>query len=54
MNANAVAVERRMRRAIMSSCHAWWSVGALIGAATGGVLIGRFGPLGHSRGGFRR
>ena len=48
MNANAVAVERRMRRAIMSSCHAWWSVGALIGAATGGVLIGRFGPLGHS------
>jgi fucose permease len=48
MNANAVAVERRMRRAIMSSCHAWWSVGALIGAATGGVLIGRFGPLGHA------
>jgi fucose permease len=37
-----------MGRAIMSSCHAWWSVGALIGAATGGVLIGRFGPLGHS------
>lgn len=48
MNANAVAVERRMGRAIMSSCHAWWSVGALIGAATGGVLIGRFGPLGHA------
>ena len=48
MNANAVAVERRMGRAIMSSCHAWWSVGALIGAATGGVLIARFGPLGHS------
>ena len=52
MNANAVAVERRMGRAIMSSCHAWWSVGALIGAATGGVLIARFGPLGHSVGGF--
>ena len=48
MNANAVAVERRMGRAIMSSCHGWWSVGALIGAATGGILIGRFGPLGHS------
>ena len=48
MNANAVAVERRMGRAIMSSCHAWWSVGALVGAATGGVLIARFGPLGHS------
>ncbi|HET9067756.1 MAG TPA: MFS transporter [Amaricoccus sp.] len=48
MNANAVAVERRMRRAIMSSCHAWWSVGALIGAATGGLLIGSIGPLAHS------
>ncbi len=48
MNANAVAVERRIGRAIMSSCHGWWSVGALIGAATGGLLIGRFGPLGHS------
>lgn len=48
MNANAVAVERRMRRAVMSSCHAWWSLGGLIGAATGGVLIGQFGPLGHS------
>ena len=40
MNANAVAVERRMGRAIMSSCHAWWSLGGLVGAATGGVLIG--------------
>lgn len=29
MNANAVAVERFMRRAIMSSCHAWWSSAAL-------------------------
>ena len=32
MNANAVAVERRMGRAIMSSCHAWWSMGGLVGA----------------------
>jgi predicted MFS family arabinose efflux permease len=48
MNANAVAVERRMGRAIMSSCHAWWSLGGLVGAATGGVLIGRLGPLGHA------
>lgn len=48
MNANAVAVERRMRRAIMSSCHAWWSVGGLIGAATGGLLIGGLGVLGHA------
>lgn len=34
MNANAVAVEKKMRRAIMSSCHALWSLGGLIGAAT--------------------
>jgi fucose permease len=47
MNANAVAVERRMRRAIMSSCHAWWSLGGLVGAASGGVLIARFGVAGH-------
>jgi MFS family permease len=48
INANAVAVERRMGRAIMSSCHAWWSLGALVGAATGGVLIGRVGVFGHA------
>ena len=43
MNANAVAVERHMRRAIMSSCHAFWSLGGLIGAASGGFLIERMG-----------
>lgn len=48
MNANAVSVERRMGRAIMSSCHAWWSLGGLAGAATGGVLIARFGVAGHA------
>lgn len=48
MNANAVAVERRMGRAIMSSCHGFWSLGGLIGAATGGVLIGRAGVWGHA------
>lgn len=48
MNANAVAVERRMGRAIMSSCHAWWSLGGLAGAATGGPLIGRFDVGGHA------
>ena len=48
MNANAVAVERRMGRAIMSSCHAWWSMGGLAGAATGGLLIARFGTTGHA------
>ncbi len=47
MNANAVAVERSMRRAIMSSCHAFWSLGGLIGASTAGFLMTRFGVLAH-------
>ncbi|WP_394801920.1 MFS transporter [Rhizobium halophilum] len=48
MNANAVAVERHMRRAIMSSCHAFWSLGGLIGAASGGFLIERMGVTSHA------
>ncbi len=48
MNANAVAVERSMRRAIMSSCHGFWSLGGLIGAASGGVLLAWLGPIGHA------
>ncbi|WP_137157262.1 MFS transporter [Rhizobium sp. FKL33] len=48
MNANAVEVEKRMRRAIMSSCHAYWSLGGLIGSATGGALIDQFGPVWHA------
>ena len=38
MNANAVEVERNMRRSIMSSCHAFWSLGGLLGAGSG-VLV---------------
>ncbi len=48
MNANAVEVERSMRRSIMSSCHAFWSLGCLVGSATGGILIAVLGPLGHA------
>ncbi|MFD1746279.1 MFS transporter [Rhizobium helianthi] len=48
MNANAVATEKHMRRSIMSSCHAFWSLGGLIGAATGGLLIAWVGVLGHA------
>ncbi|MDO6967069.1 MFS transporter [Rhizobium alvei] len=48
MNANAVEVEKRMRRSIMSSCHAYWSMGALVGAAIGGFLIDRFGAETHA------
>ena len=43
MNANAVVVEKRLKKAIMSSCHGFWSLGGLIGASSGGVLIDRFG-----------
>mgnify|MGYP001627823988 FL=1 len=39
MNANAVEVERHERRAIMSSCHGFWSLGGLIGSASGGLII---------------
>lgn len=45
MNANAVAVEKRMRRAIMSSCHAFWSVGGLLGSVLSGVIISRLGII---------
>lgn len=48
MNANAVEVEKSMRRAIMSSCHAFWSLGAFLGATTGGFLIETIGVLGHA------
>lgn len=47
MNANAVSVERQRPRAIMSSCHGFWSVGGFIGAATGGFLIVSLGSVGH-------
>lgn len=48
MNANAVAVERARRRAIMSSCHGFWSLGGLAGAGAGGVAIQALGELGHA------
>ncbi|MCL7998486.1 MFS transporter [Brucella sp. 21LCYQ03] len=48
MNTNAVGVEKNMRRAIMSSCHAFWSLGGLLGAATGGFLIAQFGATVHA------
>lgn len=48
MNANAVAVEKHMRRSIMSSCHAFWSLGGLLGAASGGFLIESIGVSSHA------
>lgn len=48
MNANAVEVEKRQRRAIMSSCHGFWSLGGVAGAALGGVLIESYGVVIHA------
>ena len=48
MNANAVAVERARRRAIMSSCHGFWSLGALAGAGAGGAAIQALGETAHA------
>jgi fucose permease len=43
MNANAVEVERRMDKSIMSASHGFWSVGGFVGGAIGGLAIARFG-----------
>ncbi len=43
MNANAVLVERRLGRAIMSSSHGFWSLGGFIGGAGGAWAIAHIG-----------
>ncbi|WP_244497025.1 MFS transporter [Aureimonas sp. D3] len=48
MNANAVATERTLHQAMMSSCHGFWSVGGVLGAAVGGPLIGAVGSVGQA------
>lgn len=48
MNANAVEVERRLDRAVMSSSHGFWSLGGFLGGATGGPAIAAFGATGHA------
>lgn len=40
MNAQAILVQQRFSRSIMTTFHAMWSLGALFGALTGGVAIG--------------
>ena len=47
MNANAVSVERDMHKAIMSSCHGFWSLGGFAGAGLGGLMIAQFGVEMH-------
>ncbi|WP_420407938.1 MFS transporter [Hoeflea sp.] len=48
MNANAVEVEKHERRAIMSSCHGFWSLGGVFGAALGGILVASAGVHVHA------
>ena len=48
MNANAVEVEKRLGKAIMSSSHGFWSLGAFAGAALGGPTIAWLGADGHA------
>lgn len=43
MNANAVAVERHLGRAIMSSSHGFWSLGGFVGGSLGGKAIETYG-----------
>jgi MFS family permease len=43
MNANAVLVERRLGRAIMSASHGFWSLGGFVGGAAGSFVIAHWG-----------
>jgi fucose permease len=43
MNANAVGVERRLGRAIMSSSHGFWSLGGFVGGSVGSYAIAQWG-----------
>ena len=43
MNANAVAVERGLGRAIMSSSHGFWSLGGFVGGSVGSYAIAHWG-----------
>lgn len=43
MNANAVEVERRLGRAIMSSSHGFWSLGGFVGGSSGATIIAHYG-----------
>jgi MFS family permease len=48
MNTQGTTVERAYERPILSSFHAFWSAGSLLGAAFGGLLAGLgFGPATH-------
>ncbi|MEZ5792406.1 MAG: hypothetical protein R3D34_17030 [Nitratireductor sp.] len=46
MNANGAETEKVMGKAVMSSFHGFWSMGGMLGAASGGFLLGAFGQTG--------
>lgn len=48
MNANAVTVEKKLGRAVMSSSHGFWSLGGFVGGGLGGILIQNLGHLMHA------
>jgi len=48
MNANAVTVEKKLGRPIMSSSHGFWSLGGFVGGSTGGLMILYWGHLWHA------
>jgi len=48
MNANAVVVEQKLSRAIMSSSHGFWSLGGFAGGGLGGIVIQYFGHVPHA------
>ncbi|MGE0282628.1 MAG: MFS transporter [Rhizobiaceae bacterium] len=48
MNANAVVVERKLTKAVMSSSHGFWSLGGFIGGGVGGILIQNYGHMSHA------
>ncbi|RJG43570.1 MFS transporter [Mesorhizobium sp. DCY119] len=50
MNSNAVAVEKKLSRAIMSSSHGFWSLGGFVGGGIGGIAIQTYGYLAHAAG----
>lgn len=47
MNSNVIEVEKQHRFPIMSSCHGFWSIGALVSALVGGFTLSSFGEVGH-------
>ena len=48
MNAQAVEIERRLHKAIMSSSHGFWSLGGFIGGSAGAWVIAHWGSEAQS------